>query len=241
MNLVELARRLENMIRLGTIHSVEGRRCRVESGDLLTTWLPWFAARAGDDTNWWPPSVGEQVTVFSPSGDLAQGLVLVGLYSDAHPPSTTDQAIREIAFADGTVLRYNKATHRLVANVQGDIDVRATGNIEATAGGSIAASAAGDIQAEAAGRVAALAPVVQVDAATITFNGAVQVNGPLTLAGPLSAAPGAAGSGATLQGNFSIEGNLDVVGTMTNNGVAVGSTLRVGGVTPGPGTSGNPV
>ncbi len=45
----ELARLLQNMIRLGTIVEVDhvGRVARVQTGGLTTNWLKWHTARAG--------------------------------------------------------------------------------------------------------------------------------------------------------------------------------------------------
>ena len=41
--------------------------------------------RAGADREWDPPTIGEQVVLLSPSGNLAQGVVLTGLFSDLIP------------------------------------------------------------------------------------------------------------------------------------------------------------
>jgi phage baseplate assembly protein V len=57
---------------------------------LLTTWL-WIALRAGDVVDWCPPSIGEQVIVFSPNGDLTQGKVLAGLFSAESPAPQISQ------------------------------------------------------------------------------------------------------------------------------------------------------
>ena len=75
-SLAELARLIENLIRLGTVAEVqvEPPRVRVKTGNVTTAWRPWFALRAGEDREWDPPTVGEQVILFSPSGNLAQGV-----------------------------------------------------------------------------------------------------------------------------------------------------------------------
>lgn len=247
--IAELERKLENMMRLGTVDQVSGKRCRVKSGKLLTGWLPWFTQRAGDDSDWWPVEVGEQVMILSPGGDLSHGYVLPAINSTDRPPPSTNHNQRVIRFEDGTTLSYDKVAHKLSAFVKGDVDLFLDGNLQADAGGTVTVVAEGDIAAtslasvrvNAAEQAFVSAQAASVVATTITLTGAVQVSGPLTLAGPLSAAPGAAGGGATLQGNLSIQGNVDITGTLTNNGKEVGSNLRVSGVTPGPGTSGNPV
>lgn len=86
-NVAELLRLIHNLIRTGTIAEVDhaAARVRVKSGALLTDWLPWIESRAGTSRSWNPPTVGEQVMLFSPGGDPAAGLVLTGLFSNAHP------------------------------------------------------------------------------------------------------------------------------------------------------------
>lgn len=83
----EVARRVENLARLGTVLEVRHKkpaRCRVKLGDNTTDWLPWIAGRAAgkDGSAWWPPIAGEQCLVIAPGGDMAQGVVLLGVYSD---------------------------------------------------------------------------------------------------------------------------------------------------------------
>lgn len=83
----ELNRRLENLARVGTVLAVRHQhppRCRIKLGDNTTDWLPWIAGRAAgkDGSAWWPPIEGEQCLVIAPGGDLAQGVVLLGIPSD---------------------------------------------------------------------------------------------------------------------------------------------------------------
>jgi phage baseplate assembly protein V len=115
MDTAHLSRLLENLIRAGTVHAVDHaqKRCRVVSGGLITNWLPWFSTRAGTTRDWDPPTVGEQCLIFSPSGEVAGGFVLLGTYSDAFdaPSNSADECVRE--YPDGAVIRYNHATGAL--------------------------------------------------------------------------------------------------------------------------------
>lgn len=79
-SLIDVIRRLENLIRVGHVFAVdtEKRLCRVKSGDLETNWIKWICHRAGDDVDWWPPTVGEQVLLFSLSGELTTAFALLG-------------------------------------------------------------------------------------------------------------------------------------------------------------------
>ena len=70
----DLQRRLANIVRRGVIHSVKHDgipKCRVDLGDIITTWLPLCQSFSGAnraDSN--PYAVGDAVTVLSEAGDL---------------------------------------------------------------------------------------------------------------------------------------------------------------------------
>lgn len=116
MDVTELSRLVENLIRIGTIHSVDHAavRVRVQTGALITQWLPWFERRAGETTIWNPPTVGEQCIVFSPSGEPASGVVLVGIHSELIQPPSHSPEIHVTKYPDGAVVSYNHAASALV-------------------------------------------------------------------------------------------------------------------------------
>jgi len=103
-----------DMLRLGTVESVDlaGVHCRVRVGEIVTGDIPWLSPAAGATRIWCPPSVGEQVLLICPDGDEEAGIVLAGLYSDAHP-APADTAIFHAAFADGAALGYDPIGHIL--------------------------------------------------------------------------------------------------------------------------------
>nr|WP_198984777.1 phage baseplate assembly protein V [Herbaspirillum sp. ASV7] len=115
-DLSELVRTIPNLIRTGKIAEITADKVRVRlSPSLLTTWLQWIALRAGDVIDWCPPSIGEQVIVFSPNGDLTQGKVLAGLFSAESPAPQTSLKIRSIHYPDGAVVLYDFGRHSLSA------------------------------------------------------------------------------------------------------------------------------
>lgn len=116
-SIAALARLIENLVRLGTIAEVDEpkARVRVKSGELLTTWLPWLALRAGADRAWNPPTKGEQVVLLSPSGQLAQGIVLTGLFSEANPANGDREGLDRFTYRDGAVIEYDSIAHLLRA------------------------------------------------------------------------------------------------------------------------------
>ena len=146
--MAEMARRLENLIRIGTVAEVDPdqARIRVKYGEdpdgaaVLTGWLPWLTPRAGEDRDWWPPSDGEQVLLFSPSGELTAGIALPAIYQRAHPAPESDLGKHTALYRDGARIEYDAAAHHLKAVMPGggtaelvaDGGLAITGNVTVT-------------------------------------------------------------------------------------------------------------
>src|SRR5690606_27121690 len=106
-------RLLQNLIRLGTIAEVRHAkppRVRVRTGGLMTGWLPWIEHRGGTTRTWSPPTIGEQVVLLSPGGDLAAAMVLCSVDQDSSPrPSQNpDEIVTD--YPDGARTVYNHAS-----------------------------------------------------------------------------------------------------------------------------------
>lgn len=116
-SLAELARLIENTVRFGTVAEVQYTppRVRVRTGELLTTWLPWLAWRAGESREWDPPTINEQVILLSPSGQLANGVVITGVFSDLIPANGDRAGLKRRTYADGAVVEYDSVAHHLRA------------------------------------------------------------------------------------------------------------------------------
>lgn len=126
--ITELQRRLSNVIRIGTITEVDADKAtaKVELAEnLITRLIPWTAP-AGTLKAWSCPAVGEQVIVISPNGNLDQGLIIGGLFSNANSVPETDATIHEFKFRDGTTISYDTENKKLVADVgTGTADITA--------------------------------------------------------------------------------------------------------------------
>ena len=156
--LVELARRLANVVRPGVVAEADYPKGLVrvkfaEEEEALTAWLPFAAARAGGDASWWAPEVGEQVLLLAPSGELAQAVVLGSLYSDAHPAPSSGPDKHLVRYSDGAEIEYDRENHVLravlPAGATGEITVpdrlTITGDVMVTGG----VEAAGDVHSDA--------------------------------------------------------------------------------------------
>ena len=118
----EIDRKLANLIRLGTVKEADYKkaRVRIQIGKILTDWLPWVTARAGQDRNWSAPSVGEQVVLLSPSGEMAQGVVIPAIYQNKHSVSSDKETDATLVFQDGSKVLYDKEKHHLTVSVVTD-------------------------------------------------------------------------------------------------------------------------
>lgn len=131
MNIADVIRRIENLIRPGVIAEVRHSplRVRVATGGLLTGWLMVFVPRAGEDREWDPPSVNEQCLVLCPSGNPEQAFALVGLYGEDFPAPDDSPYRHRRAYRDGAVIDYDTKTHALHAVLPegGTFELVATG------------------------------------------------------------------------------------------------------------------
>ncbi|WP_066738183.1 phage baseplate assembly protein V [Cupriavidus sp. D384] len=116
MSSANLLRLLENLLRLGTITELQHTappRVRVQTGGLTTDWLPWIEHRAGSTRTWSPPTIGEQVLLLCPSGDLRNGIVLCGIPSDANDTPSHSPNETVTRYPDGATTRYNHTSGAL--------------------------------------------------------------------------------------------------------------------------------
>ncbi|MEM7269515.1 MAG: phage baseplate assembly protein V [Pseudomonadota bacterium] len=134
LDVEELARRLDNLVRIGSITDPDyaAATARVSIGGVETAQLPFMTTRAGPDRTWWAPETGEQVIVMAPSGDPEQGFILPGaIYQDAHPAPDQDSRVHRVIYDDGADIAYDRAAHRLTVTLPAgaEIDVTATGGV----------------------------------------------------------------------------------------------------------------
>jgi len=110
MDTAEILRLIENLLRTGTVAEIQhGKppRVRIKSGGLDTDWLPWAERRAGGTRTWSPPTIGEQVLLFCPSGELRNGIVLCGIPSDAYDTPSHSPAETVTEYQDGATVVYD--------------------------------------------------------------------------------------------------------------------------------------
>ncbi|HEY4583069.1 MAG TPA: phage baseplate assembly protein V [Lysobacter sp.] len=167
----ETNRQLANLIRFGTVAAVDlGRAlCRVQTGEMLSDFVPWFVPRAGAAIEWSAPSVGEQGVLLSAGGDTHGAVFLRGIYSDAFPAPSNSGAAHLARYKDGALIEYDDTAHTLRATLP------AGATAEITADGGVTVNG------------------------PLTVNGNVQVNGDLGISGNATAEVDVVGGGKSLK------------------------------------------
>ncbi|MBU2713644.1 phage baseplate assembly protein V [Zooshikella harenae] len=117
----QLERKLANTVIIGVIIDVDydDALVRVKSGDFMSSWLPWLTTRAHNDLDYWAPEVGEQVIMFSPNGELEQGVVLPALYQNKFDKLANHPDIHIQRYKDNTTFIYDRKNSQLKINIAG--------------------------------------------------------------------------------------------------------------------------
>ena len=134
--LSEQQRRLHNIATIGTVFDVnpDDQTMRLDVGDNQTDWLPIPALAAGQVRVWRCPSVGEQFLLVSPSGDLANAIPVISLYSDNNPSPSADPNEIRVRYNDTDFLSINTQDSQLRLKINDVIlnvsEATITGNLK---------------------------------------------------------------------------------------------------------------
>lgn len=138
--LADLYRRFSQMLRRGTIHSVQATppRCRVSFGadplsgeEHKTDWLLWFAHADSERQDWSMPAVGAPALVLSVGGEPTGGIVFSGLLTDDRAPPSDNPNQHVTKYSDGATVMYDSAAHQATVTLPdgGKVTVVAAGGI----------------------------------------------------------------------------------------------------------------
>lgn len=150
--------------------------CRVSDGEWVSGWVRWHSVAAGKARHWRAPSLNEQGTLISASGEVAQGTFIPGLYGNGGPPPDNRNHVEVWHFEDGG---------RLVYDWQDSIYsiTLPTGTVVIKVGATLA-----EVTDNA----------VTVKSGTIDLEGKVNIKGPVNIDGPLHATQNITSDGAIL-------------------------------------------
>lgn len=130
----ETQRKLHNIASIGTVIAVDTatQSARFAIGELSTDWLPIPTVAAGAVSVWRCPSIGEQFLLVAPSGDLANAIPTVALFSEHYPAPSDHQGEIVIRFNERDLLSIDTTTgiiNLTATTVNLNTDVNITGNL----------------------------------------------------------------------------------------------------------------
>lgn len=189
-----------SMLRIGEVTSIDPASCtcRVtfDDDDGLTSFdLPVIQRNTLKNSDYHMPDIGEDVLcVFLASG-TEEGFILGSWYAGEVTPPESSGDKRTVRFADGTVLSYDRAAHKLTADVKGDIEVTLTGKADVTAQGAISV--------ESAEKVVITAPQIVLNGAISSYSktggsGTMKVTGTMDITGNITGDSDIIASGVSL-------------------------------------------
>jgi len=139
--------------------------CRVSDGEWVSGWVRWHSIAAGKARHWRAPSLNEQGTLISASGEVAQGTFIPGLYGNGGAPPDNRDHVEVWRFDDGGSLVYDWQTSSYTISVpSGTVTIKV-----------------GSTQAEVTDNAFA------VKSGMINLEGVVNIKGQVNIDGPLHA------------------------------------------------------
>jgi len=139
--------------------------CRVSDGEWVSGWVRWHSVAAGKARHWRAPSLNEQGTLISASGEVAQGTFIPGLYGNGGAPPDNRDHVEVWRFDDGGSLVYDWQTSSYTISVpSGTVTIKVGSTLAEVTDNTVA-----------------------VKSGTIDLEGVVNIKGPVTIDGPLHA------------------------------------------------------
>ena len=145
-----------DFIRIGEVTSIDPAKhtARVTFDDddgVTSAELPVIIPNTIANSDYAMPDIGQDALCVFLSTGKEQGFILGSFYAGEVAPPASSADVRKVKFSDGTVIEYDRAAHKLTADVKGDVEVTATGKVDVTASGNITLSSGGNITIAASG------------------------------------------------------------------------------------------
>lgn len=202
-----------DLIKIGEVSSVNpaagtARVVFADDDDLVSYDLQVIHINAHGNRDYALPDVGTDVVCLFLGSGAEEGFILGGVYTDGNPPPEGSIDVRAVEFADGTVVKYDRAGHVLSVKIGGltitanqqQIAINAPALAAITAGSQIALTAPtltltmGSTQMELTGSKATIISSNLEFQGTMRVTGTLAVSGDITTDGGVTAAKAVHGS-----------------------------------------------
>lgn len=171
MKMSETLKEFAATLHFGLVKEIDGQAHMVKvflpALDMVTHWLHWPEAATQDDKSHGTIDEGAQVALLLDARG-EDGLILCCINSEADAPPVTSPDKWHRKFKDDTVIEYDRSSHVLKVDAQGEITVKASGPVKLEA---LNVTVKGvNVTVEAQTLVKLSAPLVQLDAAVTRTN-----------------------------------------------------------------------
>jgi phage baseplate assembly protein V len=111
----EFIRRLNNIVRFGTVAEVDYKKAgvKVKIGKITTTWIP-CVTTAGAIKLWNPPVVGEQVCVVAQGGDLSLAVAIPSIFQSKFNAPSDDEKVVKLELSSKSSIEFNKENDEIL-------------------------------------------------------------------------------------------------------------------------------
>ena len=201
--------KLKSIVRVGEVTSIDTANCtcRVtfDDEDGMTSFdLPVIQRNTLKNSDYQLPDIGEDVLCIFLASGTEEGFVLGSWYAGEVTPPENSKDKRTILFADGTRLSYDRAAHKLTADVKGDIEATVSGNVSATIQGKANVTAKGAISVESSEKVVITAPQIILNGAISSYSktggaGTMKITGTMDITGNIKGDADIIASGISLK------------------------------------------
>jgi len=197
------------LLKIGIVTNIDETKAlvRVQFQDMdsvISYWLPVLQHKTLKDKQYWMPDIGEHVVcLMDEHGE--EGVVLGAIYSDADTVPVSSKDKYHVKFNDGTVIEYDRAVHKLKADIKGDVEIKAAGKVDIDAHQiNIKSATVISIEAPALVSIRSVSQVM-IQAPSISFKGG-------------SPAEGVFDGSLRINGNLYVEGNINATGSIIDAG-----------------------
>lgn len=205
-------------LKYGIVSEVKKGFVRVKFEDLdgiVSDWLPVLVRKSKTEKESWPLDVNEHVVCFMDE-HLENGVCLGAIHNAEDTPDPDEAAGKfRKKFSDGTLIEYDKNSHKLTVDVKGSLEAKTTGNC------SIDTET--NLTGNAGVKAIVTAPNIELTG-NVKITGLLTVTGAATMAGVAAASLAIApGGGITKQGGGALDFDIETTGQVKGSEVLAGT------------------
>lgn len=202
------------IVRIGKVSSVNAEKARVQvvftdMDNMVSSDLPIIYPQGLTNKFYAVPDVGENVLCLFMEESMSDGFCIGAFYTDNILPPVTSNDKVHLSFQDGTHIEYDRKEHKLIADVIGDVEIKATNSVtvkcKTLSGEFEDGNISGNGMAVSCKTLSATCDTASINAQNVNLSGStIILSGSVTI-----------GEDVALNGNISLTGNISLNGSVS--------------------------